>query len=55
MADDDTRAPSIIREGGYQGSRDPGRPVGLMQQQTVPVNHGSNGTQAPNSAESSND
>jgi hypothetical protein len=31
------REPSIIKEGGYQGSSDPGRPTQLMQQQTQPT------------------
>ena len=32
-----TREPSIIKEGGYQGSSDPGRPTTLMQQQIRPM------------------
>ncbi|HEY4812400.1 MAG TPA: hypothetical protein VIH71_15210 [Solirubrobacteraceae bacterium] len=32
-----TRDPSIIKEGGYQGSSDPGRPTSLMQQQIRPA------------------
>ncbi|MHB8735916.1 MAG: hypothetical protein ACYC6M_11510 [Terriglobales bacterium] len=40
------REPSIIKEGGYQGSSDPGRPTQLMQQQTLPTPPSpSNGTQ----------
>jgi hypothetical protein len=31
------REPSIIKQGGYQGSSDPGRPTQLMQQQTQPT------------------
>lgn len=54
MAEEETRAPSIIREGGYQGSRDPGRPIGLMQPQTVQINQGSNAAQLSNSSGSSN-
>lgn len=31
-------APGVLEErGGYQGTHDPGRPVGLMQQQTHPA------------------
>ena len=39
------REPSIIKEGGYQGSSDPGRPTQLMQQQTQPAPSPSNGAQ----------
>ncbi len=43
-----TREPSIIKEGGYQGSSDPGRPTSLMQQQIRPVQPAqSNGATPP--------
>lgn len=41
----DERIPSIIKEGGYQGSSDPGRPTHLMQQQFKPAEPSSNGGQ----------
>lgn len=51
---ENVRAPSIIREGGYQGSRDPGSPDSLMKPQTVPLNHGSDASQPSNSSRHSN-
>lgn len=42
-----SRDPSIIKEGGYQGSSDPGRPTSLMQQQTRPAPQPAAPTSAP--------
>jgi hypothetical protein len=46
----DERTPSIIKEGGYQGSRDPGQPTQLMQQQFKPAHPSSNGGQTSSSS-----
>jgi hypothetical protein len=52
MAEDDQsqHSPSIIKEGGYQGSRDPGQPTQLMQEQLRPAQIRSTDGASPNGA-----